>query len=96
MADETEVNNETTTTPPGLDPRDTNIMWSSRRKMAWVSLWGIIIPTIVIIFWIKDVNVLDKMADLMSWYYLALASIVGAYMGFKSWAIIKGRGKTPE
>jgi hypothetical protein len=79
--------------PSGLDPRDKNVLWSSRRKMAWVSLWGIIIPTMFIIYWVRDVSLMDKMADLMSWYYLALASIVGAYSGFKSWATLKGRGK---
>lgn len=75
----------------GLDSRDTNVLWSSRRKMAWISLWAIIIPTIVIILGVKDVNLIENLADLMSWYYLALASITGAYMGFKSWATIRGR-----
>jgi hypothetical protein len=92
MADETET--EVTTTEETLPPKTKSEMWSSRRKMAWVSLWGIIVPTIFIIFYVTDVSLMDKVADLMSWYYIALASIVGAYMGFKSWATIKGRGKS--
>lgn len=69
-------------------------LWKSRRRMAWVSLWAIIIPTCYVILRINNVDVLNQIADLMSWYYLALASIVGAYFGFKSWAQIKGRDKS--
>lgn len=79
--------------PGNEDNKMRNELWSSRRKMAWVSLWGIIIPTCAILLGIRDPDVLDKVADLMSWYYLALASVIGAYVGFKSWATIKGRGK---
>jgi drug/metabolite transporter (DMT)-like permease len=67
-------------------------VWTSRRRMAWVSLWAIIIPTLFIIVHISDPNVLSKLADLMSWYYLSLASIVGAFLGFTTWANIVGRG----
>jgi uncharacterized membrane protein len=80
-------------TEDGLTVQEKDDLWSSRRKMAWVSLWGIILPTIFIIVGIHDPTLIDKIADLMSWYYLALASIVGAYCGFKAWASIKGRGK---
>jgi hypothetical protein len=69
-------------------------VWTSRRKMAWVSLLGIILPTCAIILGVHDIGVLDKLADLMSWYYLGLSSIVGAFFGFSAWASIKGRGKT--
>ena len=76
-----------------LDKNTKNELWSSRRKMAWLSLWGIIVPTMFIIYFVTDTKRLDALGDLMSWYYLSLASIVGAYAGFKSWAQIKGRGK---
>lgn len=92
MEEETKV--EITQTDEGLTVKTKNEMWSSRRQMAWVSLFGIIIPTIFIIFYVTDTGLMDKIADLMSWYYIALASIVGAYMGFKSWATIRGRGKS--
>jgi hypothetical protein len=69
----------------------TNELWSSRRRMAWVSLWAIILPTILILFKVHEAEMMGKISDLMSWYYLALASIVGSYFGFKAWATIKGR-----
>lgn len=78
----------------GLTTNMKDELWSSRRRMAWVSLWGIIVPTVFIILRINDVHILQQLSDLMSWYYLALASIVGAYFGFKTWATISGRGKS--
>jgi hypothetical protein len=80
----------------GMDLKMKDELWDSRRRMAWVSLFGIILPTIYIIIMVVDPKILEQLADLMSWYYLALASIVGAYFGFKAWATIRGRGKTSE
>jgi hypothetical protein len=77
----------------GLPDQVETDVWRSRRKMAWVALFGIIVPTVFIILRISDVGILDKLADLMSWYYLGLSSIVGAFFGFTTWASIKGRGK---
>lgn len=75
----------------GLDKEDHEQVWRSRTKMAWISLWAIIIPTMYIIFRVKDANIIEKLGIMMSWYYLALASIVGAYFGFKAWASIQGK-----
>lgn len=83
-------------TPPELDNQVPDAVevsvWSARRKMAWVSLWGIIIPTAFVLLRVTNVQLLDKFAELLSWYYLSLASIVGAFFGFTAWASIKGRG----
>jgi uncharacterized integral membrane protein len=75
----------------GLDKEDHEAIWKSRTKMAWVALWGIILPTIFIILAVHSPDIIEKLGVLMSWYYLALASIVGAYFGFKAWAAIKGK-----
>lgn len=74
-----------------LDKDDKSEVWNSRGKMSWVALWGMILPTIYIITMITNVDLIDKLGVLMSWYYLSLASIVGAYFGFKSWSQIKGK-----
>jgi hypothetical protein len=76
-----------------MDLKMKDELWDSRRRMSWLALIGIIGPTLYIILRISDVEVLEQLADLMSWYYLALASIVGAYFGFQAWASIRGRGK---
>jgi uncharacterized integral membrane protein len=75
----------------GLDKEDHEAVWKSRTKMAWVALWGIILPTIFIILCVNSPDLVEKLGVLMSWYYLALASVVGAYFGFKAWSSIKGK-----
>lgn len=90
---ETNVDQTNSNLEVGLDDNMKDEIWVSRRRMAWVSLWGIIVPTAYIILRVSDVHILEELANLMSWYYLALASIIGAYFGFKSWAQIKGGTK---
>lgn len=75
----------------GLDKEDHEAVWRSRTKMTWVALWSIILPTLYIILCVRSSDVLDKLGIMMSWYYLALASVVGAYYGFKTYATIKGK-----
>lgn len=92
MEDEDKVDeNAVVDSLSGLDKDDQEEVWSSRGKMSWVALWGMILPTIYIITMITNIDLIDKLGVLMSWYYLSLASIVGAYFGFKSWAQIKGK-----
>lgn len=74
-----------------LDSKQVEEIWDGRRHIAWIALWAMIIPTLYIIGWVANVDLLDKMGDLMSWFYLAMASIVCAYFGFTSWASIKGK-----
>lgn len=89
--DDTEKNQVDRSKEAKLSKKATEDLWSSRRKMAWVSLTAIIVPTIYILLTVTDPSLMDKTGTLMSWYYLALASIVGAYFGFKAWATIRGR-----
>lgn len=75
----------------GLDKEDHEALWKSRTKMTWVALWSIIIPTLYVILRVSNTEVIEKLGVMMSWYYLALASIVGAYFGFRSWSTIQGK-----
>ncbi len=75
----------------GLDKEDHEQVWRSRTKMAWCALWAVILPTIYIIMRVNNTEVIDKLGVMMSWYYLSLASIVGAYFGFRSWSSIQGK-----
>lgn len=91
--DTTEVQNDTSSSviDSKISTKEADEIWDGRRKMAWVALFAIIIPTLYIIGFITNVELIHELADLMSWFYLALASIVCAYFGFKSWSTIKGR-----
>lgn len=92
MADPTPTPPDDPTNIDQVNDKDREDIWNNRRRMAWLSLWGIIAPTIFIILHIHDPNTIDKIGVMMSWYYLSLASIVGAYFGFRAWASIKGLG----
>ena len=61
--------------------------WRGRRQMAWFALISMIIGTLLCMFAVP-VERLKIIEELLSWYYLAASSVVGAYMGFTTWATI--------
>lgn len=61
----------------------------SQKKMAWVSLIAIIVFTVFMFSpWVpaEKVNTLTNLSDI---FYVSMASIIGAYMGFTSWVARK-------
>jgi hypothetical protein len=65
--------------------------FKNRRRMAWVSLLSMIICTA----WVfspyiteERIRVLDSV---LGAFYLAMTSIVGAYMGFTAWVMNKDK-----
>lgn len=55
--------------------------WKHRRRMAYISLVSILIMTYLILF-IVPLNRLDKLDELITWFYIVMGSIIGAYVGF--------------
>ena len=55
--------------------------WYHRRKMAYISLFAILIVTYWCIFEV-DVKRLEALDEIITWFYLTLGSIIGAYVGF--------------
>lgn len=74
-----------------LDARQIEEIWDGRRRIAWVALIAMILPTFYVIGFIPDPMLVDKVGELLTWFYLSMASIVCAYYGFSSWASIKGK-----
>jgi|WetSurSiteA1Bulk_404760.scaffolds.fasta_scaffold00566_15 hypothetical protein len=68
------------------------IAWKNRRRMAWVSLIAMLIATGLVFFVVPESR-LKIIGDVITWFYFAMTSVVGAYMGFTTWASIKGQGK---
>jgi len=64
--------------------------WKHRRRMAWVSLLLMVVMTISLFFFIPEAK-LDKLEDVISWAYMAFASIVGAYMGLATFEGVKNK-----
>jgi len=61
--------------------------WRNRRRMAWVSLVSMLIATALILFTnLVSTEKLKILSEVITWFYLSCASIIGAYMGFTTWA----------
>jgi len=56
--------------------------WKNRRKMAWISLVAMIVVTIILLFAPIPETRLKILSEPITWFYLSMASIIGAYMGF--------------
>jgi hypothetical protein len=70
--------------------QDVNLMarrWKNRRRMAWLSL--IVMFTMTGLVFFTDLVPNERMQVLkepLTWFYFACISVVGAYMGFTTWA----------
>lgn len=60
---------------------DPKLRWQNRRRMAWLSLTSILIVTILAFFVVPESR-LKLLGDVINMFYLSMASIVGAYVGF--------------
>lgn len=72
---------------------DDSNLWDNFRKdrrfMAWTALVSIIISHVFLMTPLIAETRVEKLADPITWFYMTLASIVGMYLGFKTWARIK-------
>ena len=63
------------------------VRWKNRRRMAWMSLISMILVTYLILFTnLCPPERLKILSEVITWYYFASASVIGAYMGFTTWA----------
>lgn len=55
--------------------------WKHRRRMAYISLFAILFVTYHCLFTIEPerLKVLD---EIITWFFITMASIIGAYVGF--------------
>jgi len=60
---------------------DSKSRWQNRRRMAWIALSSILIVTILAFFVVAESR-LKLLGDVINMFYLSMASIVGAYVGF--------------
>lgn len=66
--------------------------WKNRRRMAWIALISMIFITFLILFTnLVPESRLKVLSEVITWYYFCSASIIGAYMGFTTYASIKGK-----
>jgi hypothetical protein len=68
-----------TNNPQNTDQR----RWKNRRRMAYISLYSILIVTYLILF-IVPMDRLNQLDEIITWFYLVMGSVVGAYVGFST------------
>ncbi len=60
---------------------DSKSRWQNRRRMAWIALGSILVVTVLAFFVVAESR-LKLLGDVINMFYLSMASIVGAYVGF--------------
>jgi len=60
--------------------------WRGRRMMARVSLYSMILLMFAILFGPVEETRLATLQEPITWFFFAMTSIIGAYMGFTTWA----------
>lgn len=56
----------------------------NRRRMAWLSLIALIASGIAMMFFVPETR-LKQLDGLLEIYWIALGSVVGAYVGISTW-----------
>ena len=67
--------------------------WRGRRRMAGTALAAMIIVMILLLFGPIPETRIKTLEEPIVWFFFSMASIIGAYMGFTSWA---SKGKKGE
>ena len=60
--------------------------WKNRRRMAWIALASMLLLTLFLLFAPIESSRIKVIAEPIIWFYFSMASIIGAYMGFTTWA----------
>ena len=61
----------------------------AQEKMAWISLWGILVFTAILFTpWI-DVTKLATIGEFVGMFYISLAGVLATYMGTQAWVLRK-------
>ena len=57
----------------------------SQKKMAWISIVSMILVTVIVMSPMVSDSRVQALGDLLGLFYIAMAGIVGAYMGVTAW-----------
>jgi hypothetical protein len=69
------------TEPNKCEHPDPSTQWKNRRRMAWIALFAMLVTICVLFFSIEESRI-EKLSDIITWFFISMSSIVGAYMGF--------------
>ena len=60
--------------------------FKNRRRMAWLAMLSMVGFTAVLMSPIISIEKIKALESVFSAFYFAMASVIGAYMGFTTWA----------
>lgn len=63
-----------------MTPPDLRKYWTNRRRMAWMAFWSLL--AVAVMAFVVDIS--DAQATVIASVSLALAAIIGAYIGFST------------
>ena len=69
-----------------VEEKITEDRFKNRRRMAWMAITSMAVYTAVILTPLIDIERIKSLENILDMFYIAMASIVGAYMGFATWA----------
>lgn len=69
-----------------MEAKTAQTRFKNRRRMGWLAIGSMVAFTGILLTPIVDVERIQALDEVFSVFYLAMASIVGAYMGFTTWA----------
>lgn len=70
-----------------------NDRWKNRRRMAWLALWAAILACVAM-FTVVPESKIEKLDEVVAWFFMGMFSIVGTYIGTATWAnVAQARNK---
>jgi hypothetical protein len=63
--------------------------WKNRRRMAYMALLGMFVAT-GLLFFVVEPKRIEVLQEPIVWFYIAMTSIVGGYIGFSAWDNVRG------
>jgi hypothetical protein len=64
--------------------------FKNRRRMAWLAMIAILIVTVAMMFFIP-VEKVKALENTVTWFFMAMTTVIGAYMGATTMQYIKGK-----
>jgi hypothetical protein len=60
--------------------------FKNRRRMAWLALYSMVVFTAILLSPLITDDRIKALDNVFGMFYIAMASVIGAYMGFTTWA----------
>lgn len=80
MADENDTIGDLVTKDEICDSDTWKDRWKNRRRMAWAAFVSMMVVTLLLFYTVPD-SKLDKLDDVVIWFYGTMATLILGYMG---------------